>query len=429
MSVSHVSPEIISHVPLSDGSYVRSGFVSNRPPILPTSDLEKMDLLTRFKPDIIGQVATASETIAVVDKSDPHTITDSMISVFGHHGPVVTFADASSEGRQTVLEWLHGFVRYSTDKTVSRQFNLSDSFLRIAVNIDHGTSDRGAIQGLRTLHPHCLCFPNRQQAPVSQLAPQEKLTPTLLTADPLATVGPRILADHFKAGSFSKDVYEHFEQLASTHEHAMPHAFTLRLKDSWDTLLAPGLGDALRDLDLTMANIYRSIRRAVTGETSKPEPWQRPELLDSSTVQHNIDELPLLSEVSRQGLKRVVASLRSVPAPVMARLKESRKAGGISLAEKVLAFADLAYGMNFYAPGTINDMANYWRKGYPAYLAIQPLLRRPSGMAGLNFDPEGNLFQVQRGPNAQQLTPELEAKRYAFHKGFVEFLDIPAHKT
>lgn len=83
--------------------YDRPGLLSARPTPLPSDPLVQMSLKERFAPDIVGHQVIGPETIAVVDKSDPHTLIDAMISVFGDERPVISFADATEKTRQTVL--------------------------------------------------------------------------------------------------------------------------------------------------------------------------------------------------------------------------------------------------------------------------------------------------------------------------------------
>ncbi len=406
--------------------YLRQGFVH---PAIPTqrvsSDLNPAQaLLERFKPDIAAKEVVDEQTIALVEKRDPHTMTEAMLAVFGHDRPVITFADASPKARSVLLRWIHSFVEYATEPATIAEHDLDGGFLRIGTNIDHKTGDRGGLQGVRTLHPHCLCFSKTPTAPeVRKLDFSKPDHETLSVVDPLATLGPQIIADYYKAGALPKSIYNAFYAVSADNTDVMPFAFNLRLKDSWDSLLDPRTGDGLADLDFGLQRIYNDVRMAITGTDSKElsQPWQRPPILDFDQAKRNIDALPHLSSESREGLYRLAASLRTIPQPVMDRLRKARTAGAVTSAEKILAFAGLAYGMTFYSPGTIEAMRSdsNWKK--PAYLAVQPALIRSSGVAGFNSDDKRELFKVVRS-KARQLGPDNIATMRRFHRGYVQSL-------
>jgi hypothetical protein len=428
MSLKQVYSEIAAESPGVD-FYVRAGYVTpDRKSVDTSQALDPASALQeRLAPDILGQESIDGQTLIIVDKSNPHSLTDVMISVFGSDKPVISFADASNETRQKVLEWMLGFATYVTTDEVNSSFDLTDGFMRIGINIDHETQDRGGLQGMRTLHPHCLCFSKLgETSPVHTLDLNAR-DDLLSIVDPLAHVGPRIIRDHFQAGSFPDSIYETFEvNDEGDEEKVMPFAFNMRLKDSWGTLLQPIMGQAFADLDTTMQRIYLDIRTAVTGTDPghKLETWQRYSVLDPDSAARNIDALPHLSNESRDSLKLMASSLRTISPEVMNRLRVARAAGKVSFAEKILAYAGLAYGLTLYSPGTIGEMRDKdgWRGN--AYVAVQPFLRRPPGVAGLNFDSEGHLFKIERHRGAKPMSLGEEVLRQTFQKGFVESLGL-----
>jgi hypothetical protein len=73
------------------------------------------------------------------------------------------------------------------------------------------------------------------------------------------------------------------------------------------------------------------------------------------------------------------------------------------MAEKILSLGGLAYGMTFYSPGTIKTMRYKDKWQEPAYLSIQPALRKATGAAGFNVDAKGRHFEVERGSEAQPI--------------------------
>jgi|GEM_PF-1819181 len=416
-----------------DAYHIRYGYSSpDSQPMLPEafSGNSLLDERKRFAPDMVAHTEVDNNLIAVVDKNNPHTLTDAMISVFGGDRPIISFGDASDETRRTVLSWMHGFARYVVQPGTQQTFNLTDSFMRIAVNIDHQTRDRGGIQGVRALHPHCLCFPEIEEYPALVPIDPEKDAKNkhALNIDPAAKAGEMIIKDYFDAGQFSSDVYEIFESPSRDEDiDIMPLAFTLRFKESWDGLISPSASSAMGGLDKMMGIIYGKMRQAVTGLPLEATlgPWQRPRLLSRTAILQNIDALPILSEATKAELAQVCAQLRNVPERVIMRLQKSREAGGISLAEKILSLAGVAYCMNFYSPGKIKDMSapsGEWQR--PAYLSIQPAVRRATGVAGFNIDSRGRLFKVEREQNSKPMDCHQLTIRKDFQQQFARFLGI-----
>ena len=385
-----------------------------------------MAQILRFEQDSIAWVDTPEARLAIVDKASPHVVTEAMIAVFGLKNNVLSFSDATHNVGRQILKWMHGYVQFATGVTTTEQFGTHESFIRIGINIDHETSDRGSLQGVRLLHPHCITFPTipegeRAMMPLDFSRPNGEIASII---DPLAKLGPAILQEHFKAGVFSDSVYAHFSEAAPDEPGMMPLAFNLRMKHSWDTLLSDTATIALADLDATMNNVYKRIRSAVVNEDTLPiDPWQRYTLRPPETREQNIATLPVLSEKTKSDLMALVSILRNVDPRKMTLLKNARAAGAVSIAERFLSYRGLAYSLCLYSPGTVTDI-QLQSNTMPAYIAVQPFLRRSSGTAGVNVDAEGCLFKVDRQAAVKILTPGEEQKRRMYHAAFAQHIGL-----
>lgn len=368
----------------------------------------------RFEQDTVGWSDTTDARLAVIDKANPHTVTETMIAVFGLKNNFLTFSDASHDVGREILRWIHGYIGYAVDPSTTDHFGTDDHFLRVGINIDHETEDRGSLQGVRLLHPHCISFPSiPKSAQVTRrldlTAPNSELVSVI---DPLAKIGPQVLDEHFRAGSFPDEVYETFSQPDNDEQGLFPLAFSLRMRDSWDTLLADSAATAMAGIDATMSRIYKGIRRAVAETENRDlQPWQRHTLHPRSALEDNINNLPVLSDTSKQGLITLATSLKDIDTKILEHLRLSRKAGAVTMAERILTYMGLTYGLTFYSPGVVADMQAESPEEVPAYLAIQPFLMRASGVAGVSVDSDGMLFKVDRHTGVTQFDDDHTAPR------------------
>lgn len=382
--------------------------------------------IRRFEPDTVGSLDTPEARIAVIDKASPHVVTEAMIGVFGLKDQLLSFSQASHKvGRQT-LRLLYDYVVFAADKEISDVFDTTDNFIRIGINIDHETADRGSIQGVRLLHPHCMTVPSvpeseRKVRPLDFFKPNRELMNLI---DPLAVLGPQILQEHFRARTFSDIVYAHFTE-ADESKGAMPLAFNLQLRRGWETLLLPSTTEAMADIDSAMSEIHTGVRDAIVQASGiQIAPWQRYPLRSQHEMEQRISDLPVLSDDAKSRLLLLANALRDVDDSSMETLKNSRQAGRVSRAEQVLAYPGLAYGICMYSPGVIADLQAESIQNTPAYLAIQPFLKRASGIAGVNFDPDGTLFMIDRQSGIKVLDSTETVKRKSYQALFAAFAGL-----
>lgn len=433
MAFGTVYKEIAQYVP--DLVLIREGRKPDltRIPVVHSQDpLEEIRL--RYSPDTIGQYTTDEQTISIVDKIAPHSITDFMLMVTAKDKEVVTFKDCTPASLRELFCLLYGFAKFATESETINSFGLKGGFFRIGINIDKGTQDRGGIQGERFLHPHCICFEDANGSLNSKPLNlyDHKSDVVFNSVDPLTLSGPQIMRDliftsgsRFYAGKI-KDVFDVMPfDINPTQYKKFPLAIYLRLKNSWESLKDPAMYVALQELEDKMEAVYSLIKSAFTGLNDPYHniPWERPTLLDKKEIAQNINELEGLSCESKHGLELLSNELRSISPKVMQRLKRMRENWNISSAEQLLTLAGLAYTAVFFSPGKIDqirDCEGKWQK--EAYLAIQPILRRPSGSGGLNFDQDGNIFKIERGNHSPLLSDCEKQIRKNFQTKYTEYV-------
>lgn len=375
----------------------------------------------RFAPDAVDWAETSDAHLAVIDKASPHVITEAMIAVFGLRNNMLSFTDLSAETGRRVLEWMHSYVSYASDPEVTKTTGTTHSFVRIGINVDHETSDRGSVQGVRFLHPHCMTLPylpkhQARSRPIDFSRPNTELASLI---DPLAKIGPLVLRDHFRAGSFSKEVYETFVEPDKDEAGLMPLSFNLRFRNAWDGLLDDATIQAMANIEQVMQIIHARIRRSFTlWDGTKTVAWQRHQLRDPAQTHEYLESLPAISYEAKFSLWLLASGLKNIDSETMQELAASRQAGAVSRAEHILTYPGLAYGLNFYSPGTVTDIQAQSMSRIPTYMSIQPLLRRASGVAGVNIDAQGKLFKVDRHNTVIRLDEQQEDLRRAYHQGY-----------
>jgi hypothetical protein len=388
---------------------------------------DKAEGVGRYQSRILHFNQVRDELVAIVDKTGPHSITDLMLMVLSVEGrPTLNFTQCSDQAGHQILQWMHDFVRYIHTPRVVEMFDLNDAWMRIGINIDPFTEDRGSIQGERFLHPHCICYKNNAKDR-SLRSLENKLSDLELfkLIDPLAAIGPKLLRELvFTEGSpfFCQTASKYLLPVAgstSSQDGCSPFGLQLSLLDGWDTMKKPGMLVAIREIEKNMSLAYQYIRTVFTDDVIMSK-WQRGKLLTPLEQCRRIKQLGFVSNESKQMLHILSSTLRDIPDKMMMRLEKGRRKGGLSLAERILSLAGYAYTMTLYSPGTIADSL---RLNPPSpMMSIEPILRRPSGCAGLTHNHRGELTKIDRGSTAPVLSSAEAELRHQFQSEFISWV-------
>lgn len=392
----------------------------------------KEQLAAKFKGRTLAEIPVDNDTLLLVDKIAPHSVTDLML-VAATQTPQSTFADISEGMATKALQTIRAFVLYATSEETRKQFHMDKHFLRVVLNTDADTQDRYSLQSEKQFHPQLICYPPLEDELI-RVHELDFSRPDALLAesqDPLAILSGHLLDDLVFSDDapFGHPLYNELFEVVPFHpdsllKKSLPLAYVLKLRNSWEALQDPRMGVAMKQLHNSLSQSYRLVRQWFTGEGEiHPIPWQRPFLLPKAEIASRIEhDQAMLSEDSIHGLTLLSQTLQNVSPKAMKYFLRNNQHLKVGLAEQTITLANTAYSLTWFSPGNLKDSRSDtgWAD---TYMAIQPMFMRPIGAGGAGYDPDGRMFRVTRLGNTAIPLHQTEIEtRKAFQGGFINHL-------
>lgn len=354
------------------------------------------------------------DKLAYVDKLFPHSFLDTMV-LAADENPKSSFFSLGKQTNTLLLEMIHNFLEFVSDKDNIKKFNLENGHVHFCYNYDPDTKDRESGMSYEDrFHLHMNYWSGRELALVNEqkFSDLKNLSYKKRLIDPGTYLGERIIYQKLQGEILGVKLVE--PDIDKQCEIGLPAGIKVRFS-GWSFLKEDLMRDVMRELHRVLENTYKEITNIFLEEKNELNtlPWQRRRLRNREEIIEGISSISWADNCLKNDLIIFAKTLRDLEDHHFEYFKshETHRIRHMSL-------GGLNYSLGLYSQGKNSHNLPIIEQG-PIYIVAQTKLFADIGGAGLPYLSDIPVVRISRKSGTFN---EFEVKRRKqFHEDFICF--------